>query len=154
MDTSVISFYYAEDAPEKMAITRKFFDQELIKGEYEVLLSETTVGELSDCTNLDLKKKLLTFVKALPVKVHPLTEEVNQIAKKFVEEGYIPSKYQEDAVHLAFALILNVDYIVSWNFKHIVKPKTRKAVKIIALKEGLKEIDIITPEEVVANENE
>jgi len=67
---------------------------------------------------------------------------------------YIPSKYQEDALHLAFALVLNVDYIVSWNFQHIVKPKTKKAVKIIAIKEGFKEIDIITPEEVVTNENE
>ena len=154
LDTSVISFYFAEDAPEKMAITRKLFDRELVSGKYEILLSETTIGELSDCTNLELRQKLLTFVKELPAKVHPLTEEVNQIAKEFVDEGYIPSKYQEDALHLAFALVLNVDYIVSWNFQHIVKPKTKKAVKIIAIKEGFKEIDIITPEEVVTNENE
>lgn len=154
LDTSVISFYYALDSPEKMAITRKFFDQILIRGNYEISLSETTVSELSDCTNLELRQKLLTFVKTFPAKVHPLTEEVNQIAKEFVNDGFIPVKYQEDALHLAFAIILNVDYIVSWNFRHIVRPKTRKAVKIIALKEGFKEIEIITPEEVVADENE
>jgi hypothetical protein len=62
--------------------------------------------------------------------------------------------YQEDALHLAFALIHNLDYIISWNFKHIVKPKTKKAVKIIALKEGFKAVEIITPEEVVANADE
>jgi predicted nucleic acid-binding protein len=154
LDTSVISFYFAEDAPEKMAITRKFFEQVLIKDEYEISLSGTTVSELSDCTNLELRLKLLTFVKTLPAKVHPLNDVVNQIAKEFVEAGYIPAKYQEDAIHLAFALFLNVDYIVSWNFKHIVRPKTRKAVRIIALKEGFKEIEIITPEEVVADEDE
>jgi predicted nucleic acid-binding protein len=154
LDTSVISFYFAEDSPEKMAITRKFFDRELAGRDYEICLSETTVSELSDCTDLELQKKLLKFVKALPAKVYPLTEEVNQIAKEFVDEGYIPAKYQEDAIHLAFAIILNVDYIVSWNFKHIVRPQTRKAVKIIALKEGFKEIEIITPEEVATDENE
>jgi predicted nucleic acid-binding protein len=154
LDTSVISFYFAEDSPEKMAITRNFFDGKLANGSYEICLSETTVSELSDCTNPELQKKLLGLVKKLPAKVYTLTEEVNQIAKEFVDEGYIPAKYQEDAIHLAFAILLSVDYIVSWNFKHIVRPKTRKAVKIIALKEGFKEIEIITPEEVVTDENE
>jgi hypothetical protein len=43
---------------------------------------------------------------------------------------------------------------VSWNFKHIVRPSTRKAVRIVALREGIKEIEIITPEEMVADENQ
>jgi hypothetical protein len=54
LDTSVISFYYAEDAPEKMVVTRKFFDQELVKEEYEVYISDLTIRELSNCTNPEL----------------------------------------------------------------------------------------------------
>jgi predicted nucleic acid-binding protein len=154
LDTSVISFYFAEDSPEKLAITQRFFERELANGDYEMFLSETTISELTDCNNLELREKLLKFVKSLPARVYPLNEEVNHLAKQFVDEGYIPAKFQDDANHLAFAIILNVDYIVSWNFKHIVKPKTRKAVRIIAIKEGFKEIEIITPEEVITDENE
>jgi predicted nucleic acid-binding protein len=154
LDTSIISFYFAEDSPEKTAVTKKFFDKELVKGTYEVMLSEITAGELSDCPNLQLRDKMLKFVKNLPSTVFPLTPEVARIAKEFVDEGYIPVKYQEDALHIAFALVLDADYIVSWNFKHIVKLKTKKAVRIIALKEGLKEIEIITPEEVVEDDDE
>jgi hypothetical protein len=43
---------------------------------------------------------------------------------------------------------------VSWNFKHIVKPKTKDAVRIVSIREGIKEVKILTPEEVVADENE
>ena len=88
------------------------------------------------------------------IEVVTLTNEVSRLAKQFVEEKYIPVKYQEDGLHLAFALIYNADYLMSWNFKHIVKMQTREAVKIVALKEGYKPFEIITPEEVVANEDE
>lgn len=54
LDTNVISFYYAEDAPEKMVITRKFFDQELPGGVYEIYLSALTVQELGRCKDPEL----------------------------------------------------------------------------------------------------
>ncbi|NLW49053.1 MAG: type II toxin-antitoxin system VapC family toxin [Firmicutes bacterium] len=52
---------------------------------------------------------------------------------------------------MAIALLNGMDYIVSWNFKHLVKPKTKMAVRAFAIKEGYKQIEIITPEEVVEN---
>jgi len=40
-----------------------------------------------------------------------------------------------------------------WNFQHIVKLKTKRAVKMYAIKEGYKEFEITTPEEVVDHED-
>jgi predicted nucleic acid-binding protein len=85
--------------------------------------------------------------------VFPLTDEVNAIAAKFVEEGIVPAKYKDDGLHLALALTNNIDYIVSWNFKHIVKLKTKRAVKAFSIKEGYKEIEITTPQEVIESED-
>ncbi|MCL6592034.1 MAG: PIN domain-containing protein [Firmicutes bacterium] len=154
LDTSVISFYFAEDTPEKMAVTRKFFEEALKNGQYEIFSSEITLRELGNCTDPVLQDQLVGFAAELPVTYLPVTSQVGDLALEFVSEGLIPEKYQEDALHLAFALIHDIDYVVSWNFKHIVKPKTKKAVKIIALKEGFKQIEIITPEEVAANAGE
>lgn len=154
LDTSVISFYYAEDAPEKMPVTREFFGEILAKDKYEVCLSSLVIEELEKTSDLDHRARLLTFANQLDAEVFSLTEEINQIADQFVKEGYIPVKYKEDAVHLAFALSHNVDYIVSWNFKHIVRPRTKDAVRIIAIKEGFRETKILTPEEVVADDSE
>jgi predicted nucleic acid-binding protein len=154
LDTSVVSFYYAEDSPEKTAITQEFFDYKIPNEEYEIYLSELTLRELGNCSNPELQDKLLKLARSVPHTVLLLTEEVSQVAEQFVEEGFIPSKYQEDATHIAFALVHGLDYIISWNFKHIVRPKTRKAVKVIAAREGFKGIEIITPEEVIADDGE
>lgn len=154
LDTTVVSFYYAKDAPEKAIITREFFDKVLPGAKYEIFLSEVTIRELANTKELELCDKFLKLVQGLSVEVVTLTSEISQLAKQFVEEGYIPIKYREDALHLAFALVYNADYLMSWNFKHIVKMQTRESVKMMALRGGFKPFEIITPEEVVASENE
>lgn len=154
LDTSVISFYFAEDAPEKMAVTRKFFDEELIKGGYEIYLSALTIQELGNCNDLTLQDKLIRLANGLRARIIESTEQIDQISQEFIIEGVIPAKYLDDAVHLALALQNGMDYIVSWNFKHLVKPKTKKAVRAFCIKEGYKETEIVTPEELIADETE
>jgi len=154
MDTSVISFYFAEDAPEKMPITKEFFNELLPQGKYEVCLSSLVLEELGNTKDDNQRLKLLRFANELKAEVLVLSDEVEQIARQFTDDGYILIKYKEDAVHLAFALYHNIDYIVSWNFKHIVRPRTKDAVRIVAIREGLKEVKILTPEEVIADDSE
>ena len=154
LDTSVISFYFAEDAPEKMAVTRKFFDEELIKGGYEIYLSALTIQELGNCNDLALQDRLIRFTNELRAQVLESTKESDEISRLFIAEGVIPTRYLDDAVHLALALQNNMDYIASWNFKHLVKPKTKKAVRAFCIKEGYKETEIVTPEELIADETE
>jgi predicted nucleic acid-binding protein len=153
LDTSIINFYFAEDAPEKMAVTRKFFDEELASGNYETYISLLVLDELEETKDQALRDKLVALANQYITEVFPLTDEVNAIAAKFVEEGIVPEKYKDDGLHLALALTNNIDYIVSWNFKHIVKLKTKRAVKAFSIKEGYKEIEITTPQEVVENED-
>ena len=58
-------------------------------------------------------------------------------------------KYQDDANHIAVASIHNCDVILSWNFKHIVKVKTKREVAGINLLKGYNSIDIYTPREII-----
>jgi predicted nucleic acid-binding protein len=155
LDTSVINFYFAEDAPEKMPITQDFFDNTITnKDKYEVCLSPLVLEELGKTSDTAHRARLLSLAYGLQAQVFALTPEINRIAKQFIDDGFIPMKYKEDALHLAFSIFYGVDYIVSWNFKHIVKPKTKDAVRIVSIREGMKEVKILTPEEVVADESE
>lgn len=52
-------------------------------------------------------------------------------------------------MHIAVASINNLDAIISWNFAHIVKLKTKKEVVGINAISGYKEIDIYSPWEVI-----
>ena len=60
-------------------------------------------------------------------------------------------KYEADADHIAHAVVGGADAIVSWNFKHIVKLKTKMATRLLCVERGYRLIDIITPEEVLEN---
>ncbi len=68
-------------------------------------------------------------------------------------EGTIPRKYAADALHIAAATVHDIDLIVSYNFKHIVKLKTVTMTEIVNLREGYKKIGIFSPTEVIENDD-
>ena len=61
----------------------------------------------------------------------------------------IPSKYSEDALHIASAVLNNMDFLASWNFKHIVKLKTKNIVKMVNTLNKFTNVEIITPAEIL-----
>ena len=71
------------------------------------------------------------------------------MADRYIKERIIPQGYRSDAIHIAVAVINGIDAIVSWNFEHIVKLKTRVMVNGINRLLGYHEIEICSPEEVV-----
>jgi hypothetical protein len=77
-----------------------------------------------------------------------ITDDMRDLAKLYVGEGVVPSKYFADALHIAAAVFGNADILVSWNFKHLVKRSARFLVNYVNAKQGLKMIEILAPPEV------
>ena len=80
------------------------------------------------------------------LKTNKLVEE---LAEKYILEKIVPTKYSIDLIHIAFAVAYELDVVVSWNLEHIVKLNTRLKVNGVNKKEGFKEIEICTPQEVI-----
>lgn len=74
--------------------------------------------------------------------------EVQSLADRYIELNVIPEKYINNALHIAAASVYDLDAIVSWNFEHIVKLKTKREVVGINAMMGYKEIEIYSPWEV------
>jgi hypothetical protein len=77
------------------------------------------------------------------------TVECYELAGEYIKKGIIPLRYEDDAFHIAVASVNNIDAIISWNFKHIVKLKTKKEVLGVNALMGYKEIEIYSPLEVI-----
>ena len=60
-----------------------------------------------------------------------LTDDVEWIAGEYIRHGAVPEGYPEDAYHIAIAVINGVDCLLSWNFKHIVRRRTRDIVTMV-----------------------
>ena len=73
------------------------------------------------------------------------------LAREYVTRGIIPRKHFNDALHIAVSVMNYLGVVVSWNFKHIVRLKTRRMVSALSRELGYHDIDICSPEEL-ANE--
>lgn len=147
LETSIISAVIDEREPEKKELTLRLLD-EIKKEEYELFISELVTVEI-DKSSQQTALKLRDILKKLQPEELTITDEIKVLADKYIAEKIIPLKYVNDALHIAAASVNELDVIISWNFEHIVKLKTKREVMGINVFMGYKEIDIYSPLEVV-----
>jgi len=94
----------------------------------------------------ELKEKILETVSSF--EVLEVTEEVKELASEYVKEDIFPERYFDDALHVATATVNEIGYLLSWNFKHLVKVKTRRLVSLVNIKNEYSNIEIIAPPEL------
>jgi len=152
LDTSVISHFDQTNHPEWTADTFRLLDK-IEKGEFHVLTSTTALAELEKCPD-EKYKKLMSFVNRMNLEILKLNDDVTAVANKFIDMGILKNDSVEDCRHLAFALLHDCDYLVSWNFKHIVNVKTQRGVRIIAALEDKSEVKICAPTFLVAGDDD
>jgi predicted nucleic acid-binding protein len=143
LDTSVISHLFANDTPERMDDTIKFWN-ELRAEKFEVYTSDTVQAEISKCKQ-ERRKLLESKLAEISHRVLGVDDEVVQLAGQYISNKILPNGSVDDSFHIAFAVIAGCDYIVSWNFRHMVNVRTINGVKVVNTLNNYKEIGIITP---------
>ena len=146
VDTSVINGLYAQDERIK-DITTQFF-RSVKFGRFTLYGSEIVAAEIKNTPNSGKRALLIEIIAEHSIELLPITEEVKTLASYYVENKIIPAKYKADALHIACCAVHNIPLLVSWNFEHIVKHKTRVEVNQINKKLGWPQIDLCSPEEV------
>jgi predicted nucleic acid-binding protein len=144
LDTSVISALFDHRNPERQLLTQDFFDQLYL---FEVFISELTIIEIEQTQDNNLYQKMNDVANKLTVI--PLDDDIQPLVNEYLEQNLIPKNYIEDAYHIAIAVLNSMDYIVSWNFKHIVRKKTKDLVHLVSTINNLPHVEIITPPELL-----
>ena len=147
LETTVFNFYFADDAPDKRDDTIRLFE-EIRQGKYEPYPSAYVVGELLQ-TSEPKRRAMIDLITRFGVVVLPENLEAQRLAKIYLAEKIIPEKYATDAFHIAATTVNDLDFIVSYNFQHIVKLKTITMTESINLREKYRRIGIYSPTEVV-----
>jgi len=144
LDTSVISASFDRTNPERQFLTQRFFE----KAEtFETHVSEIVLAEINGTRNVELRNRLREA--ALRYTVLEIDEESRTLADEYVKQGAIPSDYPEDALHISIATVNGMDYLLSWNFQHIVRVKTRRIISMVNTSLGYPDLQILTPAEVI-----
>jgi len=120
LDTSVFSAYFDTRNVPRMKQTREFWR---VLDNYDLYISTIVLDELNGISDEKLKKQVSDLTGKFDVM--ELDDESWNLADIYLEEGIIPMKELNDALHLASATCNGIDILISWNFNHLVKRKTR-----------------------------
>lgn len=133
IETSIVSYLTSHLSHDLIIVARQELTRETwsaILSQFDVYISALVIQEASqgDAEASSERLKALDGVLLLDI-----TDSVKALARKLLEEGAIPGAHPEDALHVAVAAINGMDFLLTWNFRHLnnvfTKARIRKAVE-------------------------
>lgn len=146
LETSIFNFAFSEQSPDYREATLRLLDSVRV-GAYEGYISEVVVREVSEADK-EKATKMMGLISDLEPERLEVNREIETLAEEYIKADLIPVKYIDDALHIAVASFYELDVILTWNFEHMVKLKTKKGVVAVNTLLGYKPIEILTPLEV------
>jgi hypothetical protein len=154
METSVVG--YATSRPSRdlviaghQQITREWF---AVRAQAcELFISQLVASEASGGDD-EAARERATFLQGIPRL--DITDAAGELAVKLVAGGALPRKAGEDALHIAIATVHGVDYLMTWNCKHIANAAMRQAIERVCREAGYEPPVICTPEELMNDEED
>ncbi|MBP5603740.1 MAG: PIN domain nuclease [Treponema sp.] len=148
LDTSVLSYLKQEDSPDRMKATLQFWEELKNRDDIIIYLSDVTIAEVSDCYE-PKRSYIMNKLKEIQFTFLTKDDDAELLASQIIDLGILNNKSHDDCLHIAIAVLEACNYIVSWNFKHLVNVKTINGVRAITNLKGFSPIDIITPEMLI-----
>ena len=147
LDTSVFGGFYDEEFVE---FTIPLFDR-LNNREFKLLFSTVTQDELENAP--EKVRNLVKQLKADNTEFLEITDEAVDLATEYIDEKVVGKTSYADCLHIALATINRADYLISWNFKHIVNVQRIRGYNAINLKNGYQLLEIRSPRDFVNYED-
>lgn len=144
IDTSVVGGFFDEEFKEP---TQRLFKR-LEDNEVKFMVSDLLELELIQAPK-HVNELLLNYPADRFERIE-LTEEIMNLADRYIAEKVVGRTSLSDCRHIALATVNRVDVLASWNFKHIVNLTRIKGYNSINLRLGYPTIEIRTPQELVS----
>ncbi|MBI2995513.1 MAG: PIN domain nuclease [Candidatus Melainabacteria bacterium] len=143
IDTSVWNFALETERPDSI-VTYEFLKSVSNNNEYSLFISDLVEAETNDAHG-KRKEGLTKLIDIFKPTLVYSDESALKLADIYVTEKLIPETFKDDAIHIATATVNNCDFLISWNFKHIVKAKVIWGVHLVNQREGFGLIELVSP---------
>jgi predicted nucleic acid-binding protein len=148
LDTSIFGGLFDEEFEKDTTAFFKYVEE----SSAEVFYSNITIRELEGAPEI-VKGMIQELEEAKKINITRINvnDEAEILAKKYIQEGALTKKCEEDARHIALASIYGgINALVSWNFRHMVNFIRIQQYNYINLKLNYKSIDIRSPKEIIS----
>ena len=110
---------------------------------HRLFVSQEALTELAH-PEFRRREQALDWVRA--VALLPITEEVRGLGKILVREKVMPGPIAGDAVHVGVATFHAMDYLLTWNVRHLANPNKIDHLQKVCVRVGLAPPRIVTPD--------
>jgi predicted nucleic acid-binding protein len=154
IETSVVSYYTARPSGDLVVaahqhITHKWWEERLPG--FDGYVSELVRIEAQRGDPMAAQRRLEAMARFDEL---PVTEEAERLAAVYLQELPIPVNARQDALHLALAAVNAMDYLVTWNCRHIAHGTVMKVLPGVTERAGYGAPVVCTPQELVYDSRE
>ncbi len=152
IETSIVSYLTARPSRDVRAaawqqITGQWWDG--ARAGYDLFTSELVLIEAS-AGNPEAAARRLEVLEGIAELL--IDEETQELADQFVSKNGIPSAAEADALHVAVAAVQRIDYLLTWNFRHIDNAAKKPIIRSICANAEYVCPEICTPMELLAED--
>lgn len=116
------------------------------RSEFECVISQVVIDEASGGDATEAQKRL-DMIAGLPEL--EITTDAETMAAAIMASGVLPPHVARDAAHIAVAAVHAVDYLLTWNCKHLANAQIARRIALVCEKAGHRMPIICTPEELM-----
>jgi len=125
-------------------ITTQWWDE--ARADYDLFTSELVIVEAS-AGNPEAALRRLEALQGIAEL--PIDQEAQALADRLVSQGGVPAGAEADALHIAVATVHRMDYLLTWNFRHIDNATTKPIIRSICADAGYSCPEICAPMELL-----
>jgi len=149
VETSIIGYLASRTSSDlvtagNQTLTRDWWDNH--RKHFELLVSEAVIAECGAGDPTAAEERGV-FLADLPIL--EITLECKTLAAEIMKKASLPQKADVDAIHIAVAALNGVDYLLTWNCKHIANPSLRRIIEGVLSDANIQPPVICTPQEMI-----
>jgi predicted nucleic acid-binding protein len=145
LDASLISAIVTDRSdPSSVArreLAREWWDSQ--RASHELFISQEVIRELSDPT---YRHKDAALALVADLSLLTIDQEVGGVAEILVKEHLMPAPAVGDAIHVALCAVHDIEYLLSFNVRHLANPNKTAHLAVVCRRLGLVPPRIVTPD--------
>ncbi len=154
IETSIVSYLRQPPSSQvviaaRQLLTRQWWDEE--RADYELVTSQYVLDEASAGDPV-LAAERLQSLDGIPLL--PLDPEIGVVAKEIISRAILPPKASIDALHIAIVAYHRIEYLLTWNCRHIANARILPRIHEVLADLGIPIPIICTPGEMVDDGSE
>jgi hypothetical protein len=149
VETSIVSYLAARPSRDLITAAHQQLTTQwwaTRRAAFRLHISALVVQEASD-GDPDEARRRLALLEGIPAVA--VTSEGLSFARSLIESRVVPRTAEADALHIAIAAANGMEYLVTWNCRHIANAQIRGKIEKLARLRGFEPPILCTPEELM-----